>query len=299
MRRSEIIVRGLRCSVVGLGLQLGPAVASAQQWPLHYPEPPAAAVTVARGLRFAGADTSSLLMDVYRPVSQSAPAPAIIFYTLYWPPEKSGRETNEHLRSWARIAAANGIVGIIADLRAEPGTGNATTPARALGDDFQRLVAHLGAQASQYGVDARRLAAFALSGAVATALPAIEDPRQAGIAAAVMYYGGAGARVSTFRADLPLLFVRAGLDSRRMNVAIDTLVALAIGQNAPITVFNHPVGHHAFEARDDNDITRHVIDQTLAFVKQATSPTYQAALRSGVSTPAPPGSTGLTSARRR
>jgi len=144
-------------------------------------------------------------------------------------------------------------------------------------DDFQRLVAHLTDHASAYGVDANRIAVFAESGATWAALPAVEDPSQSAIKAAVMYYGSAN--VDTFRSDLPLLWVRAGLDSPRTNADIARIAFLAIAQNAPVTLLNHPTGRHGFEGRDDNAVTRDVIEQTLAFIKRATSAHFQAAIR--------------------
>jgi predicted Zn-dependent protease len=58
--------------------------------------------------------------------------------------------------------------------------------------------------------------------------------------------------------------------------------ALAVAQNAPVTLLNYAGGHHAFEIADDNAATREVIDQTLEFVKRATSVAYQAALRASL-----------------
>lgn len=56
--------------------------------------------------------------------------------------------------------------------------------------------------------------------------------------------------------DLPLLWVRAGLDSERTNATITRLASLALSQNAPLTLVNHPTGQHGFEGRDDNAVTR-------------------------------------------
>jgi dienelactone hydrolase len=252
--------------------------ASAQQWPLHVPEPPLEASRVSKDVRFASVDSSNLLMDVYRPSGGTGTFPAVIFYTLYWPAEGgSGRASNDWYKSWGRLAAANGIVAIVPDLRAEPGTGNAEKPARAAGDDFPRLVRHLVEHASEYGIDADRIGVFAESGATWAALPAVQDPNQTAIKAAVMYYGSAS--IETFRRDLPLLWVRAGLDSARTNAEIARLSALALSQNAPVTILNHPTGHHGFEGRDDNAITREVIEQTLSFLKRATMPLFQAEIR--------------------
>lgn len=251
--------------------------APAQQWPLYFPEPSRDAARVSKDIHFATADTINLLMDVYRPNDGSASSPALIFYTLYWPAEGASARESDWYQSWARIAAANGIVAIVPDLRAEPGTGNATTPVRALGDDFQRLVTHLTEHASEYGVDPSRIAVYAASGATWAALPAVEDTRQSAIKAAVIYYGSAN--IQNFRRDLPLLWVRAGLDSERTNAAIASASSLALSQNAPVTLLNHPTGRHAFEGRDNNAATRAIIEQTLAFVKYATMPDFQAAIR--------------------
>jgi predicted Zn-dependent protease len=55
-----------------------------------------------------------------------------------------------------------------------------------------------------------------------------------------------------------------------------------VAENAPVTLLNHPTGHHAFEMRDDDEATRMVIEQTIAFVKQATSAAYQSVVRRGL-----------------
>jgi hypothetical protein len=100
------------------------------------------------------------------------------------------------------------------------------------------------------------------------------------IKAAVMYYGAAD--VQQYRADLPLLYVRAGLDRPALNQAITRIVSEAVTQNAPWTLLNHPGGRHAFEIRNDDESTRRIIDDTLAFVKTATSRSYQTALRNAL-----------------
>ncbi len=263
--------------LTGLALDEG----RAQERPFHYPVPPQETIRVTRGVAYAGDGTSTLAMDVYRPAAASAPAPALILYSLYWPEDndRPAREANDQARRWAQIAAGRGIVAIIPDLRAMPGTGTAQAPARARQGDFERVVAHLTEHAGEYGIDRNRLAVFAASGNVASALPAVQDARNAAIRAAVLYYGGAGAEVTTFRKDLPVLWVRAGLDSPGMNAAIDRFTALALSQNAPLTLINHRTGHHAFEARDDDVATRQVIDQSLEFVKRATMPEYQSVIR--------------------
>jgi predicted acyl esterase len=138
-----------RIAACALMAALRAGTASAQQWTLKVPEPPPDAVRVTKDIRYTTVDGASLLMDVYRPAAGQAPLPAVIFYTLYWPAEgASARASADWFKHWARLAAANGIVAILPDLRAEPGTGNAERPVRAAGDDFQRLIAHLTGHAA-------------------------------------------------------------------------------------------------------------------------------------------------------
>ncbi len=249
-----------------------PGAPNAQQWPLQVPEPPETTAKISRNLPYATVDSSSLLMDVYRP-AEGKVAPAIVFYTMYWASDSSSPRSSDWYKGWGRLAASRGIVGIVPDLRAEPGTGTAAAPARALGDDFQRLLNHLTKHASDYGIDPNRIAVFAASGSTWAAMSAIQDPRQTAIKAAVVYYGSTN--VEAFRPDLPVFWVRAGLDTTRMNSDIARASSLALAQNVPLTMVNHPTGRHGFEGRDNNATTRQIVEQTFEFVRRATMPRGQ------------------------
>src|SRR5262249_24556732 len=148
-------------------------------------------------------------------------------------------------------------------------------------DDFRQLIDYVYDHAATYGGDRDGIAVYAASGNVFSALPLVEDPNQTKVKAAAIYYGTGP--VTTFRRDLPILFVRAGLDRPGVNgderSGMVGMIARAIAQNAPVSVMNNPAGHHAFEMIDDNELTRDVIARTLDFVKHATSPQYQASLR--------------------
>ncbi len=96
----------------------------------------------------------------------------------------------------------------------------------------------------------------------------MEDPALTSIKAAVMYYGSAN--IERFRLDLPVLYVRAGLDRPPVNESIAKLATLAIAQNAPLTLLNYSGGHHGFEDTDLNGATHQVIDETLEFAKRAS-----------------------------
>lgn len=244
------------CIVAILGVSAG-----AQEMRFFYPLPPASAVEVLKDQPY-----GSLQMDIYRPASGERKAlPAIVFFNIASGADRS----NPFYRSWAQVAAAQGLVAILPDLREDT-----------FEKDFDAVIAHLTANGASLGVDRDRLAVYAGSGNVSRALPLLQNPTRTGIKAAVMYYGAA--TVSSFRRDLPVLMVRAGLDRPGVNRLMTNLVTQATNDNAPVSLLNYPGGHHAFEIVDDEDATRDVIDSTIAYVKRVTVPAYQASLQRGV-----------------
>ncbi len=225
--------------------------------------PPAAGITVSTDVQYGSSDGARLAMDIYRPAARTPGMPALVFFNRATGPDRS----QPFYAGWARTAASNGIVGILPDLR----DGHEA-------DDARVLIAHLSQHTAELGIGA--IAVYAGSGNVYAALPFVEDPAQTAVKAAVMYYGSAP--VERFRLDLPVLYVRAGLDCPAVNELIASLAAVAVSQNAPFTLLNHAGGHHAFEMIDDDEATRRVIAETLAFVKRATSDKYQASLHASL-----------------
>lgn len=235
----------------------------AQERRFAYPAPPPSAIAVSMDVPYG----PSLHMDVYRPRDAAGTsAVALVFFNI----ATGAQRSNPFYKAWAEVAASKGIVAVLPDLRDE-----------SFAQDLDLLLAHLTAESARLGIDRERIALYAGSGNVFRALPLVQDPKQTTIRAAVMYYGSAN--VSEFRRDLPLLYVRAGLDRPPVNRAIADLASRATVQNAPLTLLNHPSGHHAFEIFDHDDATRDVMDRTIEFAKQTTASGYQAAIRRGVS----------------
>ncbi len=237
------------------------AQVSSQEPRFFYPLPPAADIVVTKGVSYGPAQMELLVPRR----SGGAPLPVVLFFYL----TPAGMPRLSIYDAWGRVAAGSGLAAVLPDLR--------DTSAAI---DFGSLLAYLTANASRLGLDATRIVVFAQSANVSLALPLVQDPAETRVAAAVMYYGTAA--IGTFRRDLPLLFVRAGLDRPPVNRAIADLLGRAVEQNAPFMLLNHPSGHHGFEIVDDDDATRMMIDRTLAFAKEATAPAYQAAMRRGV-----------------
>jgi dienelactone hydrolase len=205
-------------------------------------------------------------MDVYqRPRVGGRLRPVLVIFN-----RASGAERKDpYWVAWARTAASRDIISILPDLREGKDTS-----------DFRLVLDYVMRRGTSLGIDTSAVAVYAASGNVRTAFPLFEQPELVSIKAAIIYYGTA--TITRFRQDLPVLYVRAGLDRPAVNQQITALAALAITQNAPVTLLNNPTGYHAFEMFNDDDVTRAVIEQTLQFVRRTTSRSYQASLHAGL-----------------
>ena len=245
-------------------LLLGTMVPLEAQTPgINYPAPPESSWRVTQNIRFAPGDTTPLLLDVYRPAGATRPTPVVIFHTM------GSQRSNAWYVSWAKLVASKGLVGVIADLR--PGSP---------GEDFRSALAYLVEKGSEYGIDTAAVTAFGGSGNGYNLFRTSQERPDPRLKAIIIYY--TGSEVTRLRRDLPVLYVRAGLDRPLVNAGLDSLVARALVQNAPITVINYPAGHHGFDGTDDNAITRDLIEQTIEFVKRVTTPEYRVALAAGM-----------------
>jgi dienelactone hydrolase len=249
-----------------LAVLVGLASFEAAAQPPRFAFPPSSpGIAVSKDVQYGASGDVALRMDVYRPPdSKGTMSPALIFFNRATGADRSGA----FYAAWAQTAASRGLVAILPDLRD-----------RSEAQDFKLLIEYVAGHAQELGIDRDAIAVYAGSGNVFSAFPAVEEPMQTIVKAAVMYYGTAP--LTEFRRDLPVLYVRAGLDRPAVNAGIAQLVALAVSQNAPVTLLNHPTGHHGFEL-EANDASRDVIERTLDFVKRATASSYQTALRRGL-----------------
>ena len=250
----------LRTLFTASAVTLVAATLAAQDLKFFYPAPASSAIEVTKDVAY-----GELRLDLYRPSGGGNALPALIFSNL----ATGAQRSNPFYKAWAEIAASHGLAAILPDLRLETYV-----------QDMDALIAHLLANGSSLRIDRERIAVYAGSGNVSRTLPFVQNPKQTAIKSAVMYYGAAS--LTEFRRDLPILFVRAGLDRPPVNRAMNELVGLATSQNAPVSLLNNSSGHHAFEIVDDADETRDAIDRTIDFVKRTTAAGYQASLRRGL-----------------
>jgi hypothetical protein len=226
-----------------------------------------------------------LSVDLYSPSGalEGTRLPAVIFVAGFPDPGFESfagcklKETAGTI-SWGRLAAASGIVGITYTNR-EPLA------------DLDRLLTFVQKNAASLGIDESRVALWACSGNVPTALGCLMNRSAIPFKAAALSYGMmldpdgslgidtaaaqlgfanpcARRSVADLPKALPLMIVRAGQDAvPRINASIDHFVTAALGQNLPVTVVNHPTAPHSFDVLDDTDTSREVIRQILSFLR--------------------------------
>jgi dienelactone hydrolase len=256
---AALAVRRVRVALAGCVVVVATAVALAQEPPLAFP-PAAADIRVFENVEYiSGAEP--LRMDVYRPAA-SGTHPVLIFFIRAQGPDRHQPVYD----AWARAAAGRGLVAILPDIRA----GHEV-------EDLDHLHDYLSAHARELALEADNVAVYSASGNVSTGFPVVEDASRTWISAAVMYYGSA--QFASFRRDLPVLWVRAGLDRPAVNASIIALAERALRENIPLTLVNQQTGHHGFDLLDRDAATRGTVEQTLDFVVRATRRDYQAALR--------------------
>jgi hypothetical protein len=232
-----------------IALPFAPPFALAAEDRFVAPLPPPSEVEVKPNLAYRKTGEGSLAFDLYLAARRTAPPPVVIFVNGIGADWMRG---NVQYTSWGRAVTARGLAGVTMDSREG-----------SVDDDVKALVAHLGANAGALGIDASRVALWSCSANVGRGL-ALAETLGPPVRSAVVYYGGA--EVSSFRRDLPVLFVRAGLDSPRLNRGLEALVARALADNAPVEVLNVAAGVHGFEIRDDVETSRAAIGRTLDFL---------------------------------
>ncbi len=229
------------------------ATASAQDR-FHYPKPAAGSIEVRRGIEFATAGSQKLTFDLYRPAGNET-VPVVVFAnvgSLAYP-------TWSFYKGWGETVAGDGLGGVIYQATTADASGQ-----------FDALIAALRERAEELRVDPARIVIWSCSSNVQIGLPLAMDAKRGYIRGAVVEYGDAS--IPGIRTDLPLLFVRAGLDTPQLNERIDALVGRALAANAPWTVINYGGGLHGFEMLNDNEVTREIIGRELAFMHTVARP---------------------------
>ena len=244
------------------------------------------AVTIRQDVEYRATDAGALTMDLYYPADSKSGErlPAVVFVVGY---SDQGAQAflgcrfkeMESFISWAKLAAASGVIAITHSTGKEPAA------------DLLALLEYVRGNAADLGVDERRLGLWACSGHTPNALSALIKEGSDYLKCAVFCYGFmmdldgsigvaeaagtykfvnpcAGKSVDDLPQDTPLFIVRAGREHfPLLNEAIDCFMAKALTRNLPITLTNHPDGPHAFDTMHDTETSREIIRRILAFMR--------------------------------
>jgi dienelactone hydrolase len=242
-------------------------------------------VIVKKDIPYQSISDSTLNMDIYYPPNfnfkRIIPAVIIVYG---FNNESQIKITGNQLRnwsvhiSWCKIIAASGMAAIVYE------TVNPE-------NDLISLLKYINSSVNILNIDPNNIGAYTCSANSYTALAYILNNSNGFIKCAVVYYGmfltkdynnlslidslsqNMGfmspilSESSSWRKDVPLMIVNAGIDDPLINQSLTGFVDNAINQNLPITVINYPNGLHGFDFLNDNDTTRMIISSTIDFWK--------------------------------
>ena len=222
-------------------------------------------VTVKKNVPYKRTDAGSLRLDLYYPPDHRAGSrlPAVLFINgVGGRPREAGLKEWNIYKSWGRLVAASGWIGVTFDTRG---------PFLESGPDIAELLRFVRSpEGEKLGIQPDRIAAWVCSGNVASGLKVLMEDPDPGLRAAVVYYGASD--VAKIRKDVPVFLVRAGLDNERLNAAIDAMFGRAEAAGAPWTFVLAPSSHHAFDALDETEESRGIVRETLAFFRDHLAP---------------------------
>lgn len=255
--------------------------------PVVYALPGMDEVVVKSDLKYTRADGPHLLMDVYAPPrpGREERRPAVLFIHGSVPPGSRAKDMGV-FRSWGRLAAASGMVGVTFTHR----LGYPNPRLAEAESDLAAALDYVRANADALRVDKERICLAAYSGG-GPLLSAAMRERPPHVRCLVAFYAfldirqseahGAHETPETLKrfspiAHLgsdagriaPVFIARAGLDEiPTLNNSIDRFTREAVSGNAAVTVVNHPRGVHGFDVLTDDERSREIIRGALAFMK--------------------------------
>lgn len=206
-----------------------------------------------KNLVYSKPEGKNLYFNFYSKPSKNSSKPVVIIMNGFGSDQMRNADFQVE---WAKFFASDDFAAITFDSRQQT-----------VEEDFYSLIKYLNENKSQLGITPEKIIVYAASGNVFKSLNIAENPNNKFIKGAIFYYGYGP--IESFRYDLPVLFVRSGLDNISTNKKIDSLLSRAINENAPIEILNNPGGHHPFEFDGTNEYSINILKRTLQFAKDA------------------------------
>lgn len=235
----------------------------ADNWGVVYDIPATKNVKVKTDVPYSG----NLTIDIYSPpnAATSEKRPAVVFLNAIGDRPGNKVKNWEIYKSFPRLVAAHGMVGISME-----------ADGARIQENLRALFEFLARDGEKHGIDGNRLGIYAASANVTqTSRFLLADNAAPNVKAAVLYYGGAPATEAKMRTDLPVLFILAESDAARLGGQMTNLWQRVMEAKAPWTLMYASRMPHAFDAFEDSDESRRIIQQTIAFWKSHLEPVPQ------------------------
>ena len=221
---------------------------------LDHPDAPR--VTVHEGVTYLTTPAGKQNLDIYLPpgIKTGEKRPAVVFLNAIGDNAGGSKVKSwEIYRSWPRLIAAYGMVGISMD--ADPDR---------VQESLRGVFRFLEQQGASHGVDASQVGVYAASANVTGASAYLfGDSAYRGIRAAALYYGQPPAQA--LRGDLPVLFIVAEGDAPGGGPRLAGLWQKVIEAKAPWRLLFGSRLPHAFDAAEDTDESRRVVQESIGF----------------------------------
>lgn len=236
----------------------------ATYWGVVYDVPATKNVKVKTDVPYSG----SLTIDVYSPPNAKAGEkfPAVVFLNAIGDAPGNKLKTWEIYKSFPRLIAAHGMVGISMD-----------ADGAKIQENLRSLFEFLERDGAKHGVDGTRLGVYAASANTTQSLVYLMNENASkSIKATALFYGVTPAAETRIRKDLPVLYILAegdlagGLGQQSLNLWQRVTEA-----KAPWTLVFAANLPHAFDAFTDNDESRRIVKQAIDFWKTHLEPVPQ------------------------
>ena len=256
--------------------------------PVVYQVPGMDKVAVKSNFKYTDADDPYLLMDVYMPpgLTKSARCPAVVFVHGGAGEETTPKDWGVFV-SWGKLVAASGMAGVTFTHRLTPQKESLVDAST----DVTQAISYLRANADSLGINRERIGLVAYSAGGPLLSMAMRDkPGYVRCIVAFYAYMDLQQPGNLFKAHespdtlrrfspieylakdpsriAPIFIARAGRDQvPTMNDSIDRFVREALSRNAALTIANHPEGVHGFDNQTNDDRSREIIRNAIAFMK--------------------------------
>lgn len=238
-------------------------------------------IGIERDIEFKRAGDRSLLMDLYRPLDGEKPPVVILVHGEG--AESFIRDAKDWavFRDYGRLLAQKGLATVTFNHRPGGIAAGFKDIDKAAGD-VTDLVAYVRGRAGEWDIDGERICVWAFSaGGVYMSRFLINTPVY--IKCLVSFYGLLDVRSFVKDGALtgyypehylnkgtatPILIAKAGKDSNRLIVAADHFLEVARAKDIPVEYREHPEGKHAFDTMNDDETTRRLIGDAIAFIKE-------------------------------